>query len=98
MILQVAPYPTQIGDDIDPHRTQLVGGSDAGPQQHRWRRDRTTGDDHLAGADGYEFTASFLAWAAQQPVSGAGALGPVEAYGVARLEEGCRVAGLERVR
>jgi hypothetical protein len=53
---------------------------------------------HLAGVDGYDFTASFMAWAAQQPVSGAGALGPVEAFGVAALEEGCRVAGLERVR
>jgi hypothetical protein len=31
-------------------------------------------------------------------VSGAGALGPVEAFGVAALEEGCRVAGLARVR
>ena len=53
---------------------------------------------HLAGVDGYDFTASFIAWAAQQRVSGAGALGPVEAFGVAALEEGCRVAGLERVR
>ena len=53
---------------------------------------------HLAGVDGYEFTASFLAWAAQQPVSGTGALGPVEAYGLERLEAGARLAGLERVR
>ena len=53
---------------------------------------------HLAGVDGYAFTASFMAWAAQQPVSGAGALGPVEAFGLERLEEGCRLAGLERVR
>jgi short subunit dehydrogenase-like uncharacterized protein len=53
---------------------------------------------HLAGVDGYDFTASFMAWAARQRVSGAGALGPVEAFGVAALEEGCRVAGIERVR
>jgi short subunit dehydrogenase-like uncharacterized protein len=53
---------------------------------------------HLAGVDGYDFTASFLAWAARQRVSGAGALGPVGAFGVAALEEGCRVAGIERVR
>jgi hypothetical protein len=53
---------------------------------------------HLAGVDGYEFTAAFMAWAAQQRVAGAGALGPVEAFGTARLEEGCRRAGLERVR
>jgi short subunit dehydrogenase-like uncharacterized protein len=53
---------------------------------------------HLAGVDGYAFTAAFMAWAAQQRVDGAGALGPVSAYGVARLEAGCRDAGLERVR
>ena len=53
---------------------------------------------NLAGVDGYEFTASFVAWAAQQAVSGAGALGPVEAYGLEALEEGARLAGLERVR
>ncbi len=53
---------------------------------------------NVAGVDGYEFTAAFMAWAAQQHVSGAGALGPVEAFGLSRLEEGCRVAGLERVR
>jgi short subunit dehydrogenase-like uncharacterized protein len=52
---------------------------------------------HLAGVDGYEFTASFMAWAAQQRVDGAGALGPVKAYGVERLLEGARVAGLDRV-
>jgi short subunit dehydrogenase-like uncharacterized protein len=53
---------------------------------------------HVAGVDGYAFTAGFMAWAAQQPVSGAGALGPVEAFGLERLEAGCRAAGLERVR
>jgi short subunit dehydrogenase-like uncharacterized protein len=53
---------------------------------------------HLTGVDGYEFTAAFMAWAAQQRVEGAGALGPVEAFGLERLEAGCRAAGLERVR
>jgi short subunit dehydrogenase-like uncharacterized protein len=53
---------------------------------------------HLAGADGYDFTASFIAWAAQQRIEGVGALGPVEAFGLSRLEAGARVAGLERVR
>jgi short subunit dehydrogenase-like uncharacterized protein len=52
---------------------------------------------HLSGVDGYEFTASFMAWAARHPVTGTGALGPVEAYGLEGLEAGCRVAGLERV-
>lgn len=51
----------------------------------------------LTGVDGYAFTASFMAWAAQQPVSGSGALGPVEAFGLERLLEGARLAGLERV-
>jgi short subunit dehydrogenase-like uncharacterized protein len=53
---------------------------------------------NVAGVDGYAFTAAFMAWAAQQRVDGSGALGPVEAFGLARLEEGCRLAGLERVR
>ena len=52
----------------------------------------------VAGVDGYEFTAAFMAWAARERVEGPGALGPVEAFGLSRLEEGCRVAGLERVR
>jgi short subunit dehydrogenase-like uncharacterized protein len=53
---------------------------------------------HLTGVDGYEFTAAFMAWAAQQRVDGAGAVGPVEAFGLERLEAGCRAAGLDRVR
>jgi short subunit dehydrogenase-like uncharacterized protein len=52
---------------------------------------------HLAGAEAYDFTATFIAWAAQQPVNGTGALGPVEAYGLERLQAGCELAGLERV-
>jgi len=56
----------------------------------------------LAGVDVYTFTGGMLAWAAEKLSSGsatkAGALGPVEAFGLERLEEGCRVAGLERVR
>jgi hypothetical protein len=53
---------------------------------------------NLAGPGAYDFTASFVAWAAQQRVEGAGALGPVEAYGLERLEAGAAAAGLERVR
>jgi hypothetical protein len=56
---------------------------------------------HLSGADGYAFTAAFLAWAARRAavsgVSGAGALGPVEAFGLDALREGCEFAGLARV-
>src|SRR4051812_27400640 len=53
---------------------------------------------HLSGVDAYAFTAAFLAWAARRAsvsgVSGTGALGPVEAFGVAALREGCDFAGL----
>jgi short subunit dehydrogenase-like uncharacterized protein len=56
---------------------------------------------HLSGADGYAFTAAFLAWAARRAsvegVEGAGALGPVEAFGLEALQEGCEFAGLARV-
>src|SRR3954466_6152926 len=85
----------------------LLTGPDAGttPGGRSWiaaeaydARGNRLSEVHLAGVDGYAFTASFLAWAAQQPVEGVGALGPVEAYGLARLEEGARRAGLERVR
>ena len=45
----------------------------------------------------WQFTASFMGWAAQQEITGTGALGPVEAFGLERLEAGARLAGLERV-
>jgi hypothetical protein len=51
----------------------------------------------LAGVDGYDFTASFLAWAARHPVTGSGALGPVQAYGLEALERGAAEAGIARV-
>jgi hypothetical protein len=58
---------------------------------------RRLSEIHLAGVDGYDFTASFLAWAAQHPVTGTGALGPVQAYGLGALERGAAAAGLNRV-
>jgi len=58
---------------------------------------RKLSEVHLAGVDGYEFTASFMAWAARQRVTGAGALGPLEAFGLERFEAGARAAGLDRV-
>jgi short subunit dehydrogenase-like uncharacterized protein len=61
---------------------------------------RRVAEVHLSGADPYDFTASFLAWAARRAagagVEGTGALGPVEAFGLRELEAGCREAGLER--
>ena len=55
----------------------------------------------LSGVDGYEFTASFIAWAARRAaasgVEGSGAIGPIEAFGLATLQAGCAEAGLSVV-
>ena len=55
---------------------------------------------HLAGGNWYAFTADFIAWAARAAragrVKGTGALGPVEAFGLAELERACAAAGLSR--
>jgi short subunit dehydrogenase-like uncharacterized protein len=56
---------------------------------------------HVTGADSYDFTASFLTWAARRAarhgVAGAGALGPVGAFGLDVLVEGCASAGVQRL-
>jgi short subunit dehydrogenase-like uncharacterized protein len=55
-----------------------------------------------AGTSGYEFTGLFLAWAAEATAkgeasqAGAGARGPVEAFGLDRLEAGCAECGIKR--
>lgn len=55
----------------------------------------------LQGVNGYTFTGRILAWAAiealEKGVSGTGALGPVAAFGLDRLQAGVAQAGLERV-
>ena len=54
------------------------------------------------GTSGYEFTGLMLAWAAEETAAGraaqagAGARGPVEAFGLARLEAGCAECGIAR--
>ena len=52
---------------------------------------------YLSGADPYAFTAGFLAWAARAAaggrVAGAGAIGPIEAFGLEALQRGCASAG-----
>jgi short subunit dehydrogenase-like uncharacterized protein len=57
---------------------------------------------HLTGGDPYSFTAPMLAWAAgraaAQGVRPAGALGPVEAFGLGGLERACAEAGFSRQR
>lgn len=59
---------------------------------------RVVGRADLAGADGYDFTASFVGWAARRAVVGAGVLGPVGAFGLDALEAGALSSGLERVK
>lgn len=55
----------------------------------------------LEGADGYSFTAAFLAWASQRAlageIGGAGALGPAQALGLDSFEEGVAQAGISRI-
>lgn len=55
----------------------------------------------LAGPDPYDFTADILAWgairAADTGLLAAGGLGPVGAYGLDALTQGCASAGLVRV-
>jgi hypothetical protein len=62
--------------------------------------DRSLAEVRLAGGNGYDFTAGILAWGAQTAasagMSGAGALGPVDAFGLDALEAGVREAGIER--
>jgi short subunit dehydrogenase-like uncharacterized protein len=54
---------------------------------------------HFTGPDAYAFTAGLVAWAAQARVQDgvAGAVGPLQAYGLERLRAGAEAAGLERV-
>ena len=53
----------------------------------------------LRGPNGYSFTGEILAWgafqAAEHGVSGPGALGPVEAFGLRELEAACAAIGLK---
>jgi short subunit dehydrogenase-like uncharacterized protein len=62
---------------------------------------RRLAEVRLDGQNPYAFTSAVLAWgaerAAERGVEGTGALGPVEAFGVEALEDGCREAGLARV-
>jgi short subunit dehydrogenase-like uncharacterized protein len=65
------------------------------------RAEREVAEVRLDGQNPYAFTAAVLAWAAEHAaargVEGAGALGPVEGFGLETLEDGCRQAGLARV-
>lgn len=62
---------------------------------------RRLSEVRLDGQNPYAFTAAILAWgaerAAERGLEGAGALGPVDGFGLDALEQGCREAGLARV-
>jgi hypothetical protein len=83
-----------------PRRGQVGRASVRVVAEARGSDDAVLGAVELAGGDPYAFTADLLAWAARRAaaggVKGTGALGPVEAFGLAQLERGCAQAGLER--
>ena len=62
---------------------------------------RKLSEVHLAGQNGYSFTGDILAWGAEQAAAGrlkaTGALGPVDAFGLDELLEGCSAAKLDVV-
>jgi Saccharopine dehydrogenase NADP binding domain len=62
---------------------------------------RSLAEVHLSGTDPCDFSARVLAWAARQArdggMSGTGAIGPVEAFGLGGLLAGCAEAGIARI-
>ena len=62
------------------------------------RLDEPLAEVRLSGPNGYVYTARMLSWgarrAAGEGLEGAGALGPVEAFGLDALVQGCAEAGL----
>jgi short subunit dehydrogenase-like uncharacterized protein len=60
---------------------------------------RELAEVHVTGVNGYTFTGRVLAWGAGQAASGGlqgtGALGPVDAFGLVALTDGCRWAGIQ---
>ena len=92
-------WPTLGGDGPEPGTTPgglswvAAQAYDAGGGQ--------VAEVHLSGADGYAFTAEFIAWAARAARGAAASRaparsGPVEAFGLEELERGCAAAGLSR--
>jgi len=59
---------------------------------------RALSEVHVTGVDGYTFTGRMLAWGADRAaagaLNGAGALGPVDAFGLDELVKGCAEAGI----
>jgi len=72
-------------------RSHIVGAAyDAGGNQ--------LSEVHLTGVNGYDFTAEMLAWGAARVaakgLAHTGALGPVDAFGLGRLQAAAEQAGL----
>jgi short subunit dehydrogenase-like uncharacterized protein len=91
---------------------RFVKGSTGGPDEQERSRSgshivaiaydsggRELAQVELTGVNGYTFTGRILAWGAEQAatLSAPGALGPVDAFGLEALVEGCRWAGLAPV-
>ena len=61
---------------------------------------RVLAEARLTGVDAYGFTGAVIAWAAERAAAGglqsAGALGPVDGFGLDALEQGVAEAGLRR--
>jgi short subunit dehydrogenase-like uncharacterized protein len=91
---------------------RFVKGSTGGPDEQERSRSgshvvaiaydsggRELAQAELTGVNGYTFTGRMLAWAAEHAasLSATGALGPVDAFGLEALVEGCRWAGLAPV-
>jgi short subunit dehydrogenase-like uncharacterized protein len=59
---------------------------------------RPLAEAELAGANGYDYTAGILAWGARRlrmsPPTELGARGPIEAFGLGALLDGCSAAGM----
>jgi short subunit dehydrogenase-like uncharacterized protein len=62
---------------------------------------RCLSEVRVEGANGYDFTGGMLAWGAMRAADGglrgAGALGPVDGFGLDELEAGAAEAGIARV-
>jgi short subunit dehydrogenase-like uncharacterized protein len=64
-------------------------------------RGNVLAETHLEGPSIYDLTAELMAWGAQgvaaRQIRGTGALGPVQAFGLDALRDGCESVGLHRI-
>jgi short subunit dehydrogenase-like uncharacterized protein len=99
-------------DLLDRITSRYVKGSTGGPDAQARARSgshvvgaaydaggRQLSEVQLTGVNGYDFTAEMLAWGGMRAAAkglGAGALGPVDAFGVERLRRAAEQAGIGR--